>query len=258
MKIKLHMLLSLLLIVTVLFPMNSEAEEIYSDLVRIQFIDAIVHRDQEKLTTLVLPNVTIPDIREDTPISRIKGLPSSKKDTMVLIGHFKEEKLENSDEGITRIAFIWEVTLTNNKVSNITVVSDAANPFMNELRATKTYRSKYNKTVLVPSYFPYDITHVKSNIIDDKITIEYVSNESTLKLKASQLKNKNVSPINQGSDKVKIKNGEEAYVHKLSNGYQIDFVYDGLEYSVCFRFQNHMGDPKAKNKLIQVVNSVFR
>ncbi|WP_246938986.1 hypothetical protein [Bacillus pinisoli] len=258
MKLKLHMILSFLLVVTVLFPINSAAEEVNKDRVRQQFIDAISKSDQDKLRKLVLPNVKIPEIREDTPIKRIQGLPSSKEDTMVFIGYFGEEKVENSDEGITRIAFIWEVTVTNNRVSNIAVVSDAANPFMNELKATKTYRSKYNKTVLVPSYFPNDVTHVKSNIIDDEIAIKYKSNKSILELKASQLKNQSLNPKNQGFDKVKIKNSNEAYIHELSDGYQIDFVYDDLHYSVCYKFKNQKKDPKSKNKLIQVVNSMFR
>ncbi|MBM7661116.1 hypothetical protein JOC85_001888 [Bacillus mesophilus] len=258
MKLKLYLLLSFLLVVTAVFPIESVADETDTDRVSQQFIGAIFRRDQYKLRKLVIPTVKIPEIREDTPITRIQGLPSSKKDTKVFIGYFGEEKIEDHDEGIRRIAFIWEVTVTRDKVTNITVVSDAANPFMNELRATKTYKSKNNKTVLVPSYFPNDVTHVKSHTNEDKISIEYKSHESILTLKASPFNTQNLNPINQGFVQVKVKDGEETYIKKLSDGFQINFVDDGLQYSVSFKIHKHSASNKAKSELIQVVNSMFR
>jgi hypothetical protein len=89
-----------------------------------------------------------------------------------MIGRFEEKCLDvRFDRCPQRIAFIWEITVNNNKISKIKVISDVSNPHMNELIFTKQYKDKFNKEILVPAYFPFRMTHVSGEIIGENCII---------------------------------------------------------------------------------------
>ncbi|RBW68058.1 hypothetical protein [Bacillus taeanensis] len=82
-----------------------------------------------------------------------EGFPSPKKNVRVIVAYFEEELGE-------RIGFIWEITANNEKITDIMVVYDGSNPFMNEKKAVKEYETNYQKHILVPSKFSFKVTHV--------------------------------------------------------------------------------------------------
>ena len=109
----------------------------------------------------------IPEIRENTPILKFSGLPSPENNVMVSIAYFHAE---NNSE---RIAFIWEVTSDKEKITNIRVVYDGSNPFINESKARMEYEAKNKTNVLYPSKFPFDITHINGDVDKDVLMLRY-------------------------------------------------------------------------------------
>lgn len=95
------------------------------ELVR-DFIIALTKNDEELARTYLSLNVKIPEIREDTPIRSFSGLPSPKENVVVSVAYFDDK------EKSKRIAFIWEIAFSKDKITDINVVYDGSNPFMNE------------------------------------------------------------------------------------------------------------------------------
>lgn len=119
----------------------------------------------------------IPELRENTPIMGLGTLPSTNKNTVILIGYFNDCMDGRPNECAERIANIWEVSIKRNKISMIKVISDVANPHMNELIVTKEYKEKFNKEILVPMHFPFKMTHVNGKVIGEKIFLQYRNKE---------------------------------------------------------------------------------
>lgn len=87
-------------------------------------ITSLIKKDEEHARTYLTSNVVIPEIREDTPINRVTGLPSPNENVSVTMAYFDD------GEGMQeRIAFIWEITFVEDKVTDIRVVYDGSNPF---------------------------------------------------------------------------------------------------------------------------------
>ena len=99
-----------------------------------------------------------------TPIRRFLGLPSPNENVRVSIAYFYD-----GDNEPERIAFIWEITSNREKITDIRVVYDGSNPFIDELKAINEYEAKNRTIVLAPSKFPFDITHIDADV--DKETL---------------------------------------------------------------------------------------
>ncbi len=96
------------------------------DIVKIgsQFvIEYSIKKDEGQARTFLNSNVVIPEIREETPINNVMGLPSPKENVMVSIAYFDDGK---GFQG--RIALIWEITIVKNKITDIRVVYDGSEP----------------------------------------------------------------------------------------------------------------------------------
>ena len=96
------------------------------DIVKIgsQFvIEYSIKKDEGQARTFLNSNVIIPEIVEKTPINSVMGVPSPKENVMVSIAYF------DSGEGSRgRIAFIWEIAIIKNKITDIRVVYDGSEP----------------------------------------------------------------------------------------------------------------------------------
>ncbi|MBS4172911.1 hypothetical protein [Bacillus sp. FJAT-49736] len=212
------------------------------------FLDAFMHGNLNYAKSLLGPDVLLPEIRENTPITRIQTLPSPHKNTKVLIGYFKKEEISKGNF-IQRIAFIWEVKIDKNKISQIIIVADGSNPFMNE--PINQFKVKYGKELLVPAYFPFSVTHVVSIMNDRDFIWIYKNSSKSLKIAvySCQRSSKKVSSFT-------LKNKKEVELHKTVNGYQIDFCESRIHYQVELSDINK-DEIKVKKELIHVVESML-
>ncbi|PGK51967.1 hypothetical protein CN918_29700 [Priestia megaterium] len=132
------------------------------------FVHSLTRMGSQQAEKYVAPNVEIPEMREDTPLLTIKGLPSSKENELTLIGYFNDEKVANE-----RIAFIWKVTFTKALITDIHEVYNGSNPLMNGIKAIEKYENRHHVSVLKPTYFPFDITDVDTHVDNGTLLIRY-------------------------------------------------------------------------------------
>jgi len=132
------------------------------------FVHSLTRMGSEQAEKYVSPNVDIPEIREDTPLLTIQGLPSSKGNELILIGYFNDKKVANE-----RIAFIWKVSFTKTQITDINEVYNGSNPFMNEIKAIEKYEERHHVDILKPTIFPFEVTHVDTHQDKDALVIRY-------------------------------------------------------------------------------------
>lgn len=219
-----------------------------------QLSRALHERDTKKLKALVEPGVKIPEIRENSPIMGLSTLPSTHKDTVIVIGNFRDCMDDRPDECGDRIAFIWEVSVKNNKISKIKVISDVANPHMNELYVTKEYKEKFNKEILVPMHFPFKMTHVNGKISGEKIFLQYKNKKiaGELEIEAEPTGGEITLPINNMYKPVNLKKGYKGFIGKIPTGYELIFPADDMQYNV--KLLGNVKYKPSKKELIKVVN----
>jgi hypothetical protein len=219
-----------------------------------KFVNAFKKNDKQDLKSLVDPSLKIPEIRENTPIVGIQGLPSPENDKMVLIGRFKEEK----ETGIQRIAFIWEVTVLHNRISNIRVVADAANPFMNEQIVFNEYKEKFKKEILLPTHFSFTVSHVNGKISGNKIKLNYINRESIgiLQIEAVPQSNDHIKVLDDKYQPITIKNGLKGMLGKTPTGYEFIFKYDGMEYHLKIHEADGGSYRATKEDLLRIAESL--
>ncbi|GAB1792607.1 hypothetical protein [Priestia megaterium] len=132
------------------------------------FVHSLTRMGSEQAEKYVSPNVDIPEIREDTPLLTIQGLPSSKENELILIGYFNDKKVANE-----RIAFIWKVSFTKTQITDINEVYNGSNPFMNEIQAIEKYEKRHHVDILKPTNFPFEVTHIDTQQDKDTLIIRY-------------------------------------------------------------------------------------
>lgn len=89
--------------------------------VEVKFIEALMKKDEKLAQSYLVEGVTVPQLKEKTPIGGYSGVPSPNKDvTSVLVAYFRD--LGALGETTNRIAFIWELTVKNDKITNINVI----------------------------------------------------------------------------------------------------------------------------------------
>jgi hypothetical protein len=220
-----------------------------------QLSRALYERDTKKLNALVEPGVKIPELRENSPIMGLSTLPSTHKDTVIVIGNFRDCMENRPHECLERIAFIWEVSVNNNKISNIKVISDVANPHMNELIVTKEYREKFNKEILVPMHFPFKMTHVSGKVNSEKIFLRYQNKKiaGVLEIQAEPTAGEIILPKGNMYKPVQLKKGYHGYIGETQKGYELIFLSDNMQYSVKL-LGDHKKYKPSKKELIKVVN----
>lgn len=167
--IEVKRLVCIILIIALLFPEVHMAWA-YSDAkpALYNFIHSLTRMGSEQAEKYVAQNVYIPEVREDTSLRNIQGLPSSKENEQILVGYFNDGKETNE-----RIAFIWKVSFNKAQITSIDEVYNGSNPFMNEFNAVNKYEKKYHVNILEPTKFPFEITHVDTQQDNDTLIIRY-------------------------------------------------------------------------------------
>jgi hypothetical protein len=222
------------------------------------FARALHDKDESKLKSLIDPSVKIPEIRENTPISSLETLPSPRKNTYVIIGSFRDDSFDDCMGGCQRIAFIWEVLMKSDRISKIKVISDEANPFMNEVILTKEYKEKFNKQIYGPGYFPFKITHVSGKISGEKITLYYknVKTPCVVKIHAEPTAGEIILPKGNMYKLITLHKGYKGFMGELPEGYELILLNDNIQYNVKLIGDSTNYKP-SKRDLIKVVNSMF-
>ncbi|MDQ8739436.1 hypothetical protein [Paenibacillus sp. LHD-38] len=138
----------------------------------VKFVQAIVRKENALAQKYLANGVTIPEIRENSPIKRYQLVTSPTENIKVFLGHFWDEVL-----GSERLAFIWELTFRDNKITQIRTIFDGANPLMDEVRLVKDYQNKYKRRVLIPTEFPFKVTHFDGQIEseEERLVLKYRS-----------------------------------------------------------------------------------
>jgi len=194
------------------------------------FVHSLTKMGSEQAQKYVSPNVEIPEIREDTPLRNIQGLPSSKENERILIGYFNDEKKTNE-----RIAFIWRVTFNKAQITNIGEVYNGSNPFMNEFHAINKYEKKFNVDILEPTTFPFEITHIDTQQDKDMLIIRYRNNTSSSLLQLKVIETTNSLEDYKGPKDISytLKNGTKAlYQPNYFPAKQLLFQRDKLIYTI--------------------------
>lgn len=220
----------------------------YNDDVVSHFLLAMVKNDEEQLKTYVSSNVKIPEIREETPISSYSSLPSPKESVSVALAYFNDG--ENRPE---RIAFIWAVTFNEEEVTDIRIVYDGSNPFMNESKLMKEYMNKYIANILSVSKFPFDITHVEGSINDDILLIRYQNENLQGLLQVKVEPKEEVLEVAEGENMYTLKNGIKTLYQPNEN--QLTFVHDSLKYSISI--ESEITQDFTVQDLLEMANSMF-
>lgn len=168
-----------------------------------RFTHAFFKQDHTEMNTVLAPTVKVPEIREQTPITGMAGYPSPDQNKKVLVGRFQME------HEIQRIAFIWEVTIDKQLITDIHVVYDGSNPMVNERIIAKEFKKVTKQDILVPSYFPFEISHVDGEVDGEVATIQYQNRSSELVIQMTITS----TPIPEKSPKkIKLENGFEILI----------------------------------------------
>ena len=222
------------------------------ELVR-DFIIALSKKDEKLARTYLSLNVKIPEIREETPIRGFSGLPSPKENVIVSLAYFDDEESSN------RIAFIWEIAISKDKITHINVVYDGSNPFMNELHIIKEYKNKNKTGILTASEFPFEITHVDGNVNNDILMLRYKNvdfngllqikvESNTVDLKSLKRENDQFYTLNNGI--------KALYQPNYPPGHQLVFHNSNLKYSIGIKGTQNQNI--TVDDLLKIANSMFR
>lgn len=91
------------------------------DRVDVKLIKAMMKKNEKLAQSYLTEGVKIPRLKDNKPIRGYVILPTPKKGVSVLVAHNRESgSLGGCDSKV--IILIWELTVKNNKITNINVV----------------------------------------------------------------------------------------------------------------------------------------
>ncbi|WP_307545568.1 hypothetical protein [Paenibacillus sp. V4I5] len=249
--------LILFLLVFAGFLFSSEIAEALDDSdVAVKFAQAVWKKDNILAQTCLANGVKLPEIRENSPIKSYQLVASPTNHVKVLLANFWDEEL-----GGERLALVWELTVEDNKITKIRTVFDGANPLIDEVRLIKNYQNLYQRKVLVPSEFPFKITHFSGNIEyeHERLVLRYL-NESINGFLQIHIK-----PVTLGLERYKgkddqfhtLKDGTRVlYRTRFDLGYEIRFQKEGMHYTVAIGNKKYLKKKFTVNDLIKIAESM--
>lgn len=222
----------------------------------VKFVQAIVRKENALAQKYLAKGVTIPEISENSLIKSYQLVTSPTENIKVFLGHFWDEVL-----GGERLALIWELTVEDNKITKIRTLFDGANPLMDEVRLLKDYHNLYQRKVLVPTEYPFEITHFDGHIEyeHERLVLLY-RNESIKGFLQIQIK-----PVTWGLERYKGTNGQFhtlkdgtkiLYRTKFDLGYEIRFQKEGMHYTVAIGNKKYLKKKFTVNDLIKIAESM--
>lgn len=222
--------------------------------VAVKFQQAIMREENDLAQTYLASGVTIPEIREKSPLKSCQLVPSPNENVKVLLANFWDEQL-----GGERLALIWELVVKDKKITKIRTVYDGANPLMDEVRLIKEYQNKYQKRVLVPTEFPFKITHFRGEIVDRQLVL-YYRNEPLKGFLQIIMR-----PVSVELERYKgaddqyylLKNGTKVlYRTRFELGYELRFQHEGMQYTVAIGNKKYLKKRFNVHDLIKIAESM--
>ncbi|ACS99866.1 hypothetical protein [Paenibacillus sp. JDR-2] len=196
-----------------------------------QMINALLRHKYDLAQSYLANGVKMPEIREDSPVIQVEGLPSTKKDQRILIGYFWDEAFKSK-----RMAFIWELTIKQDRIIRLDALYDGANPLVNENKVVRNYRNQFDRHVMVPGQFPFKVHKVQGEIIGRRITLQYEddANDRFLLIQAE--------PVRPGIPILDLPKPMKA-----KGSFESRFQKDGMQYMVTLGHKRWLSHVKAED-----------
>ncbi|WP_201006115.1 hypothetical protein [Paenibacillus glycanilyticus] len=231
-------IMSFIVAMLLLFPGNGADARPKQEAVH-QMINALLRHKYDLAQSYLANGVKMPEIREDSPIIQVEGLPARKKDHRILIGYFRDEAFKSK-----RIAFIWELTIKQDRIIRLDALYDGANPLVNENKAVREYRNQFDRHVMVPGQFPFEVHKVQGEIIGRRIALQYEddANDRFLLIQAEPVRPG--MPILDWPKPMKAKGSYESRLQK-----------DGMQYMVTLGHRRWLSHVKPED-LGDVISSM--
>ncbi|WP_145321641.1 hypothetical protein [Paenibacillus xylanexedens] len=222
-----------------------------------RFAKAILRNDLDEAQKYVEKDyVQIPEIRGNSQISGVQLVSSPKSDVKYLLAHFNDEFLEEE-----RLAFIWELIIKEDRITKISILFDGANPLVDEARLIREYQLRFKRDVLVPSGFPFKITHF-DGYVDSNESLELIYRNKAL----NGFFRVKVFPVVvelercKGKDDVyyQLKDGTKAlYRPKFELGYELRFQKNGMQYTLAIGNKKMLKAKFKATDLLKLANSMI-
>lgn len=248
MKILTAILLAITFTFALFHPVNVNAA---TDIVRngSEFIISyFMKNDEEQARTYLASNVTIPELREDTPITRVTGLPSPEENKSVVVAYFDDGGGQSG-----RIAFIWELLFEEDKIVDIRVVFDGSSPYLNESNLINQFESKSKTNILIPNDYPFEISHIDGNINNDQLELNYrnIEMEAFLQIRIKK-SNSPLETLQDNDDRYYTLNNGIKALYKPNS--QLIFQYNKMLYSI--RMESEENKTFQVDDFLKIANSM--
>lgn len=181
-------------------------------------IDYFIENNQEQARTYLAENVTIPEVSENTPINRVTGYPSPDEDVSVVISYFEDERISRRSG---RIAFIWELTVEDEKITDIRVVYDGSNPFINEMNLVNEFESQSKTNILTVTEHHFVVQQVDGNIDNGRLELNYRNTETEASLQIA---------VEQNATALEDFQAANDQIYTLSNGLKALYKPDSEQF----------------------------
>ncbi len=211
--------------------------------------------DRNKAMQYLEDYAEIPVIREKSRVGQLQVVPSTKEGVKILLAHFKDETLQGE-----RLAFIWEIAVKNDRITQIRVLYDGTNPLVDEARLIREYQQKYKKHVLVPTAFPFDVTRFDGHMESDgTLALIYRSDELRGFFRVI------ASPVTVELDQYKgkhdvyyqLKDGTQALFRpNFEQGYELRFQKGGMQYTLAIGNKRLLKKKFKAEDLLMVANGM--
>lgn len=221
-----------------------------------KFARAILRNDFDEAQKYVDKDfVQIPEIRENSPIRGIQLVSSPEEGVKILLANFYDEVLKGE-----RLAFIWELAVKGDRITRIRVLFDGANPLVDEGRLIREYQLKFKRHVMVPTEFPFKITHF-NGYVDNNESLEFVYRNDDLE----GFFRVKVFPIVGELERYKrkddvyylLKDGTKAlYRPNFELGYELRFQKNGMQYTLAIGNKKMLKAKFKAKDLLKIANSM--
>ena len=213
-------------------------------------ISYFVKHDEERARTYLASNVAIPELRENTQINGVMGLPSPQENVSVAVTYFDDGRGRSG-----RIAFIWELIFENDKITDIRVVFDGANPYTNESNLMNEFESKSKTNLLAPYEYPFEMTHIEGEVNENSLELNYRNDEMEASMQIRVEKNNTtIETFQENGDRFyMLRNGIKALYKPNS---QLIFQSNSLHYSIRINRNNEEGQTFQADDFLKVANSM--
>ncbi len=221
------------------------------------FMNALIKNGRRSGETYLLNSmVTIPDLKDNGRIGKWIVLPTPQKvDTQVVVGFFQGEV------GGERVAFVWELVVKDDKISQINILHDGMNPLMEEAKLVKAFELKFQRNVIVPVNIPFAVSGFDGYMdeVNEGLFMYYRGESINGYLRVSVVPVvRDLTFFKAGLGKlITLKGGRKALYRPSKHlADELLFQHDGLQYTISFGHKKYLTKKFTQDDLIHVAESM--